>query len=521
MPTATLDRPAAAASHPVAAVPLQDSSRPPTGKPDRVDESAAVIKGVKVLGVQSKNTGRVLGLDQRQFGAAIDKPYRYSIEGLREALPLYEGAKVFSNHTKFDFSDDGQRIVTGGERQNEDLLGWLRSCRIVETGDDRVDGLYADLHYLKTHPFASRLVEVAKRNDRALALSHEAGFDSPRLVNGVIEISRITEVNSVALVASPPGTTAGLFEDQARGRKTNPMTIQTIRQIVESLPQDLDGVKQLREAITDSGQFNQMADMPVPTPDERQADPNEQLKRAMLAAINSKLPELNVAQMKGVMKACGLSDSISETIAKKEEMVPDPAAEVPPETPPEEPVVAETGEEPMPVDPNAPPVPPAEEQPVAEQAAAEAPVDPNAVPVKPEEEQVVTEGCATGDGKVKQATAPAEAMATTPADEKVAETAADSKALVLECVGLLTNRGLPVNPTVLEAMLRLERPELREQFAGALLESAQRELPAGLREPKSAPSRGKPVQESTAPDPRKLYEQPGSFARAIQSPRGW
>lgn len=517
MPTATLDRPPV--KSPAAAVPLQDSARPPTGKPDRVDESAAVIKGVKVLGVQSKNTGRVLGLDQRQFGAAIDKPYRYSVAGLREALPLYEGAKVFSNHTKFDFSDEGQRIVTGGERQNEDLLGWLRNCRVVETGDDRVDGLYADLHYLKSHPFSSRLVEVARRNDKALALSHEAGFDAPRLVNGAIEISKITEVNSVALVASPPGTTAGLFEDQARGRNTRPMSIQTIRQIVESLPQDLDGVKQLREAITDSGQFNQMADMPVPTPDERQADPNEQLKRAMLAAINSKLPELNVGQMKGVMKACGLSDSISETIAKKDEVVPDPTVE----TPPEEPVVAEqAGEEPMPVDPNAPPVPPTEEQPVAEQAVDEtpaAPVDPNAPPAKPDEEQVVTEACA--DGEVKQATTPTEALATTPTDEKVKESAEQTKALMLECVAMLTARGLPVQPVVLESMMKLERPEHREQLVTALLETAQREVPAHLREPHSAPSKPRPVQESTAPDPTKLYEQPGAFARAIQSPRGW
>lgn len=505
MPTATLARPAPARS--TAPAPRA------TDKGDRVDESQAVIRGVKVLGVQSKNTGRVLGLDQRQFGAAIDKPYRYSLAGLKDACPLYEGARVFSNHTKFDFSDEGQRIVTGGERQNEDMLGWLRNCRVVETGDDRVDGLYADLEYLKSHPFAPRLIEVARRNDKVLALSHEAGFDAPQLVNGQIQITRITEVNSVALVASPPGTTNGLFETHSGER---PMPTKTIRQILESLPPNLDGRRELMEAITDSGQFNQMADMPVPTPDERQADPNEQLKRAMLAAINSKLPELNVGQMKGVMKACGLSDSISETIAKKEEMLAEePVVEAPVA---EEQVPAVDPNAPAPVDPNAPPV----EEPVAEakaepEAAPAVPAapDPNAPSSAPPEEdkpQVVAENdCAatpTDDAAAKE-------------KEDAMESAARQGPVLLECVGLLNARGIPVKPSILETMAREPTAEKRAQFAADLMELAQRDLPESLREPHSVARQPKSPAQESASDPNKLFEKPEAFAKALQGPRGW
>lgn len=515
MPTATLPQPTAARPA------RQAAPAPRSDKSDRVDESAAVIRGVKVLGVQSKNTGRVLGLDQRQFGPAIDKPYRYALTGLKAACPLYEGARVFSNHTEFDFSDEGQRIVTGGERKNEELLGWLRNCRVVETEDDRVDGLYADLEYLKSHPFSARLIEVARRNDKVLALSHEAGFDAPQLVNGQIQITRITEVNSVALVASPPGTTNGLFET-ASNRETRTMPTsatsqpKTIRQILESLPPTLDGRQELMEAITDSGQFNQLADMPVPTPDERQADPNEQLKRAMLAAINSKLPELNVGQMKGVMKACGLSDSISETIAKREEVAAEPVVEAPVA---EEQVPAVDPAAPAPVDPNAPPV----EEPVSEAKAEPdpnaVPVDPNAAPAAPaippeeEQEQVVAEACDKPH------------MEGTPDPEKkkdeVQESAARQGAVLLECVGLLNARGIPVKPQILETMAREPTPEKREQFAAALVELAQRDLPDALREPRSAPVSPKHKGMESAADPGKIYETPEAFAKALQGPRGW
>jgi hypothetical protein len=121
----------------------------------RVDTRACVIRGVRVLGLESRNTGRVLGLSEREFGQALDKPYRYSMEAVRSALPLYENATVYSNHLKFEINDEGQRVFKQFVRENEEMIGWLSNVRAVEG-----KGLYADLHYLDAHPTAAALVEV-------------------------------------------------------------------------------------------------------------------------------------------------------------------------------------------------------------------------------------------------------------------------------------------------------------------------------------------------------------------------
>ena len=180
-------------------------------KTSRVDKKNHRILGCRIVGTSSKNRARVLGLDPIRFGDALDKPYRYSIDGLRKAIPRYEGAKVFSDHADYDFDETGARVVTEYERSNDDVLGWLSGVRVVDVGDDLKDGLYADLDYFEDHPVAMRLVQAAERNPRLFAFSHEADFDAD-LVDGQVVITDIPEVDCVALVSSRPGTTNGLFE---------------------------------------------------------------------------------------------------------------------------------------------------------------------------------------------------------------------------------------------------------------------------------------------------------------------
>lgn len=168
----------------------------PTG---RVDRNSRVIRGVKVLGLKSRNSARVIGIDS-------DEPYSYSLEALRSAIPLYENCKVFIDHPVFAYDSRGGRRMADGDRQVKDYFGRLVNVRVAP------DGLYADLEYLATHPLAESVLEVAERMPEQLAMSHHAYTRPTVKADGSVVIEHISEVHSVDLIAAKPGTTASLFE---------------------------------------------------------------------------------------------------------------------------------------------------------------------------------------------------------------------------------------------------------------------------------------------------------------------
>src|SRR5688500_9538408 len=85
----------------------------------RVDRQAGVLRGVKLLGLSSSN-GR-----------------RYLESALREAAPLYEGAKVNVNHAQ---------AGPLAPREYQDRLGVIRGVKFREG-----EGLFGDLHYNPKH----------------------------------------------------------------------------------------------------------------------------------------------------------------------------------------------------------------------------------------------------------------------------------------------------------------------------------------------------------------------------------
>ncbi len=107
-----------------------------------VDCDAGVIRGVRVLGRQSRN-GR-----------------EYSDRALAEAAALYQGIGVNLNHP--------DKRETNRERPVEAGFGWLEAVEV------KGDGVYADLHYLRSHPQAAVIVEAAQRNPKRFGLSHNA-----------------------------------------------------------------------------------------------------------------------------------------------------------------------------------------------------------------------------------------------------------------------------------------------------------------------------------------------------------
>lgn len=165
----------------------------------KIDKELGVIKGVKVLGRESKN-GRT-----------------YSDGAMADAAKLYEGVKVNIDHP--------QGREGSAERGFAEGIGELRNIT-----RDR-DGVFGDLHFLKTHPSTPMLVESAERFPRQFGLSHNAEGDLNER-DGKWVVESIQAVHSVDIV-SRPATNAGIFESvDETGKDAKVKT--TVRKLVES-----------------------------------------------------------------------------------------------------------------------------------------------------------------------------------------------------------------------------------------------------------------------------------------------
>jgi len=146
----------------------------------RVDRAAGVLRGVKLIGMESLN-GR-----------------RYRPAALSAAVGLYEGAKVNVNHPK-----DGPLAP----RDYRDRLGVIRQ---VEFRPD--DGLFGNLHFNPKHALAEQLAWDAEHNPRNVGFSHNVLAKLSREGEQTV-VEAITHVQSVDLVADPAAT-QGLFEQE-------------------------------------------------------------------------------------------------------------------------------------------------------------------------------------------------------------------------------------------------------------------------------------------------------------------
>lgn len=226
------------------------SSLPRDLKSRRIDRDKGILYGVKVLGTTSTNDGG----------------RKYLPEAIQRAAKLYEGISV-----RIDHPDDPEQ-----QRSSNDVFGWLKNVRVANDGC-----LYADLHYFKSHPFASRLVEAVERNPRAFGLSHNASGETEQK-QGMLLVHEITEVRSVDLVADP-ATTTGLFESKQPG-KSHKSSTSTVRHTHMKLREWFDRSKLLpvnRKTITrlfeggymDPEQPVTEADMPPDESEPMTSDP--------------------------------------------------------------------------------------------------------------------------------------------------------------------------------------------------------------------------------------------------------
>jgi hypothetical protein len=149
----------------------------------RVDRQRGVIRGVKILGLKSRN-GRT-----------------YLPEALSQAAGLYEEAKVNVNHPRGN---------PGGPRDYQDRIGVIRhvAARLGE-------GLFADFHFNPKHALAEQLLWDAEHAPENVGFSHNVQAQTRRQGDHLV-VEAITKVQSVDLVADP-ATTRGLFESRESG----------------------------------------------------------------------------------------------------------------------------------------------------------------------------------------------------------------------------------------------------------------------------------------------------------------
>ena len=144
------------------------------------DRQQGILRGVKILGIESRNGNR------------------YSAAALRRALPLYEGIRVNVNHPPRGQEDR--------PRDYRDRIGKLAGVEL------RADGLYGALHFNPRHPLAEQLIWEAEHAPENVGFSHNA-VGRGRQESGHFLVEEIAEVRSVDLVTDP-ATTRGLFESR-------------------------------------------------------------------------------------------------------------------------------------------------------------------------------------------------------------------------------------------------------------------------------------------------------------------
>lgn len=160
----------------------------------KVDRENGVIHGVKVLGRESRNNRE------------------YTPKAVADAIKLYEGRAVNVDHPELK-----ERLR---ERGIMEAFGELRGVQ------ERADGVYADLHFIKSHPATPVIAEMAERFPDKLGLSHNADGKTKPGRGGKLLVESISRVVSVDLVRDP-ATTNGLFES-----KETPVPI-TLREALE------------------------------------------------------------------------------------------------------------------------------------------------------------------------------------------------------------------------------------------------------------------------------------------------
>lgn len=300
---------------------------------ESIDRDAKVIRGVKILGLRSRNPARVLGIDPREpFDP--NAPYSYAPAALKEAAALYEGASVFIDHPEFRYGPDGRREPIPGDRKTHEKFGRIVNVRFVPES-----GLFGDLEYLASHPLAEMVLETAARMPDQLALSHNASAIPEVQQDGSVIITRIAQVRSVDLIGAEPGTTTSLFEStpQEEAVKTT-----TPKAVIEACGPRLKGATNLVRVLEMDG-MDAMGEVSMDAPPEA-TSAEDQVREAFRAMVLAVLDDAALDTSGVVAKIKEILDARDSLLAPKPAEKPAAEADADPESKPGEKPAMESAE---------------------------------------------------------------------------------------------------------------------------------------------------------------------------------
>jgi hypothetical protein len=251
---------------------IRESTWGEAGGPMRVDREKLVILGVKCLGRESLNHGRI-----------------YSDQALDDAKGFYEGISVNVDHPSPDSAHVERSIAAG--------FGVLRNARVLE------GGVYADIHYLDKHALTEVILERAERFPANFGMSHNATGAVSENRDQVPIVESLQAVESVDIV-SRPATTAGLFESQERpvfGKKKK----QTLRSVLEDT-KDYEPAAKLLKLLEEEA-FATTGDAELDVADEASSEDRTAaaFREMMIAALDDKQldQKAKLSRIKDIMKS--------------------------------------------------------------------------------------------------------------------------------------------------------------------------------------------------------------------------
>lgn len=256
---------------------------------DQIDAEAGVIRGVRILGAESKR-GR-----------------SYSESARNDAAKLYEGIGVNINHPP----------ETDPGRNRDPFLeafGELKNVR----HDRSKQAVFADHHFPVSHPHAKLYVESARRFPTKLGFSHNADGDMKES-GGQKIVESLTFVQSVDLV-DRAATNKGLFESEPIAVK------KTIKKILESF-------KGKKHTVADS-LFENLDEEELAAEVEvaPEASPEDGLKSALRAAVVAAFDDES-------LDAKATADKIKKILKMQDDLAEKPAEEPAEESTEEEPAM--------------------------------------------------------------------------------------------------------------------------------------------------------------------------------------
>ena len=160
-------------------------------------ESVQHVTTGRLLGAKGSGAdgGRIFEVEVLKYGIS-ENGRKYPAQVMKEATPLYEGAKAYDGHR----TDQALRssTVTG-------LVGSFRNARATESA------IVAELHLLPSASAVGEMIDMSLVNQAAglpplVGISHDVLAESRQIVEGgrrLIEATKIVAVNSADVVANP------------------------------------------------------------------------------------------------------------------------------------------------------------------------------------------------------------------------------------------------------------------------------------------------------------------------------